>query len=149
MRIPPLLRALAMFLIAATLTACEAPPAALYPGTASAQLFVRNDEQRRMDPAGKLSDDQLKRLRDAIRPFSEADLGPACFVPHHFFRMYDAAGKMIGEISVCFCCGGVHASPKLPISDYVDVGADYKALKALVLELGSTPNLNCGPNEGL
>ncbi len=62
--------------------------------------------------------------------------------------MYDATGKMIGEIAVCFCCHGVQAKPKLPTSDYLDVGADYEALAALVRELGSTPSLNCAPHEG-
>lgn len=142
-----LLRSLAMLLVTATLVTCSAPPASLYPGTASAQLFVRSDDQQRLGPAGKLSDDQLKRLRAAIHALPQVELGPACFVPHHFFRMYDAAGQKIGEIAVCFCCRGVQAKPILPISENLEVGADYEALAALVRELGSTPKLNCGPNE--
>ncbi|MDP2011248.1 MAG: hypothetical protein Q8K11_13830 [Phenylobacterium sp.] len=138
-----------MLLFAATLAACEAPSAALYPGTASAQLFVRNDEQRRMDPAGKLSGDQLERLTAALRQQPIPAATAACFVPHHFFRMYDVSGKMIGEIAVCFCCQGVQAKPALsiPKGQDMDLGADYEALAALVRELGSTPKLNCGPNE--
>ena len=137
-------RALTLLVVVSALVGCQAPPAALYPGTASAQLFVRNDEQRRMDPAGKLSDGQLKRLTAAIHALPQADFGPACFVPHHFFRMHDAAGKMIGEIAVCFCCRGVHAKPILPFSESLEVGADYEALADLVREPGSTPKLNCG-----
>lgn len=142
-----LLRALTLLVFAATLAACEAPSAALYPGAASATLLVLNDEQRRKVPAARLSDDQLKRLTSALRQQPIPAATAACFVPHHFFRMYDASGKMIGEISVCFCCQGVQAEPALPVPKDMDLGADYEALAALVRELGSTPKLNCGPNE--
>ncbi|CAN5844507.1 hypothetical protein BH11PSE1_BH11PSE1_00190 [soil metagenome] len=147
MRISPLLRALTMLLFATTLVACEAPPAPLYPGTASAQLFVSNDAERRLEPGPKLSEDQLKRLKAALHAEQPPEAYAACFVPHHFFRMYDASGRMIGEIAVCFCCQGVQAKPALPIPSEMDLSADYKALAALVQELGSTPRADCMPIE--
>jgi hypothetical protein len=69
----------------------------------------------------------------------------ACFVPHHFFRYYDADGKQIGEIEVCFCCEGVRASENSKIAVKPDqiLTADYGKLKKLVQRLGESTEVNC------
>lgn len=35
-----------------------------------------------------------------------------CFDSHHFLRYYDASGRKIGEIAVCFCCDGTTISQR-------------------------------------
>lgn len=141
------LRALATLMAAAALVSCETPEWTLYTGAVSAQLLVSNDAERRLDPVATLSKDQLKRLKTAIHLQPVPESYAACFVPHHFFRIYDAAGKMLGEIAVCFCCQGIQATPARPVPENMDLGADYQALAALVRELGSTPRRDCAPNE--
>ena len=144
-----LMRTLAMLLVATALVACEAPVGAIYPQTASARLFVRSYEpgHDELTEVRALSPDQIGRLRGALHAQAPELFTAACFVPHHFFRMYDAKGMMIGEIAVCFCCRGVRARPALPMPLGTDLGADYESLALLVRELGSTPKVDCEPDE--
>lgn len=68
----------------------------------------------------------------------------ACFDPHHFFRYYDATGKKIGEISVCFCCGNSRFEPavkKLTDKQWIDVDVDMA--KRFVKKLGLPTNMHC------
>ncbi|UTP40469.1 hypothetical protein M9M90_04615 [Phenylobacterium sp. LH3H17] len=60
---------------------------------------------------------QRVRVVGLAPPGYNAPLGPACFVPHHFFKYYDAAGKQVGEILVCFCCLQAQAQPAMAYED--------------------------------
>lgn len=146
-----LLRSLAMLLMAATLAACGGKLGEIYPEAVSARLFARSyaRDHDEISEVRALTPDQIKRLRRDIHADSAALITAACFVPHHFFRMYDEKGKMIGEIAVCFCCSGVRANPKLSTPVGMEVAADYQDLAALVRELGSTPRIDCESDEAV
>lgn len=72
----------------------------------------------------------------------------ACFVPHHFFRYYSATGRQLGEIAVCFCCGGHMATPGLPYGNGRGGQADQfkmdeRKTKAFVQSLGVPTDIMC------
>lgn len=123
-----------------------------FPDASEVRLFVAGDYQKE---SGKpvfnnengtiLSDADRLRLEDALRFVAMPEEMFACFVPHHFFRYYDANGRQVGEVEVCFCCAGVAASGsnKLePRSDDI-LHADMKALETLVLDLGEPTQVHC------
>jgi hypothetical protein len=81
-----------------------------------------------------------------IRP-PEPD-SPACFIPHHFFRYYSGTGQQIGEIKLCFCCGGYRATPAFPYgSGRGGQGDEFKVnlteAKAFVQSLGLRTDMMC------
>ena len=93
----------------------------------------------------------LQRVRlVGFPPRPDDSTGPACFVPHHFFRYYSAAGRQVGEIAVCFCCSGSDANPSSPDANaragtfYVDIGE----AKAFVRGLGLRTDMMCDPVDG-
>lgn len=69
-----------------------------------------------------------------------------CFIPHHFFRYFDKAGKQVGEVQVCFCCAGVAQSDtsNIRLTDNQMLSADFARLKLFVLSLGEPTNTQCG-----
>lgn len=73
----------------------------------------------------------------------------ACFIPHHFFRYYNKAGKQIGELQVCFCCAGVEQSGASDVHLTKDqtLSADFTRLKAFVQSLGEPTNVQCGETD--
>jgi hypothetical protein len=69
--------------------------------------------------------------------------GSGCFIPHHFFRYYDASGKKVGEIEICFCCEGGSAIPSLtPRNDESEV-FDIERIKALVKSMNLPTEVGC------
>lgn len=93
-----------------------------WPEAASVRLFVHvgdyNDPEKEfIEPAGRrLNKAQREAIEDALTVVGYnrlPDAASLCFVPHHFVRYYDGAGKQIGEIAICFCCEGVSATPDL------------------------------------
>lgn len=69
----------------------------------------------------------------------------ACFIPHHFFEYYDASGRKIGEIQICFCCAGLDVSPgsRVKLSGEQRLAGDFKKLAALVASMGEPTNIEC------
>ncbi len=79
----------------------------------------------------KLSDDQIERLKEALRSSQERKSGAFCYLPHHGFVFFDRDGKAMGHIELCFQCGNVASSPKgLPEREW-----DWKAIRTLLEEL--------------
>ena len=80
-----------------------------------------------------------------VPPDSDYWVLEACFIPHHFFRYYDAAGRKLGEISVCFCCSGVAMDPasQLGLHDEQRFAADYGKLERLVASWGEPTDIEC------
>ena len=76
-------------------------------------------------------------------------IGPACFVPHHYFRYYDAQGKQIGQLAVCFCCLGAQAEPRLAFEggDADSLRVNIPAVKSFVRSLGLPTDVACSPDE--
>lgn len=75
------------------------------------------------------------------RPVPDRGELAACFVPHHFFRYFDARGRQVGEISICFCCDGAASSGNIPAGR--ELGADYGALEKLLRKWGVSTDVNC------
>ncbi|MDF1738345.1 MAG: hypothetical protein P1U86_04230 [Verrucomicrobiales bacterium] len=79
----------------------------------------------------KLSDDQIERLKDALRSSQERKSGAFCYMPHHGFVFFDKDGKAMGHIELCFQCGNVASSPEgLPEREW-----DWKEIRTLLEEL--------------
>lgn len=122
-----------------------------FPGAKEVRLFVEKGH----DPDGTpifsrpggrlLTADEVANFEGALRIEKAPEWMAACFIPHHFFRYYDEAGKQIGEIKICFCCLGVGASEGAKISVGSDqiLAADYKKLEALVIRLGESTEALC------
>ena len=64
------------------------------------------------DGGAQLSDEQIDRVREAIRSNQERVPGAFCYLPHHGFVFFDKEGKAMGHIELCFQCGNVASSPK-------------------------------------
>ena len=66
-------------------------------------------------PGVELKPKQAERLLSLINSRSTYGAGLAkCFIPHHGFVFYDASGKMTAQISICFMCDRLEASPDVP-----------------------------------
>lgn len=63
------------------------------------------------DGGAKLSQEQIERLKEALRSSKERVPGAFCYMPHHGFVFYDKEGKAMGHIELCFQCGNVASSP--------------------------------------
>ncbi len=95
-------------------------------------------------PGVKLTSEQTKKLTDLLAARSSYGGGSACFLPHHGFVFYDAAGVPVAELSVCFLCDMAEAHPAIPIAKPSDAGATtvgitekgVAGLRALCNELG-------------
>lgn len=123
-----------------------------YPGAAEVRLFVETrdggNEPAFVKPAGRvLTEEQRVEFESliAIHTISPEDLFAACFVPHHFFRYFDGAGKLVGEIEVCFCCAGVQQSEgsKVRLSNDQMLVADFPRLESFVTSLGERTDVGC------
>ena len=124
-----------------------------WPQASSVRLFVEADD--RSDSASRNPSSRLLNLaeRTAVESHLSVDvytggtpIAAACFVPHHFLRYYDATGKMVGEISICFCCSGVETAPdllaKLPRNaTYQSINFD--GLQALFEKMGVPTKVLC------
>jgi hypothetical protein len=127
-------------------------PLAPWPEAASVRLFIRaeggvNDAYLESD-GRLLSPDERRRIDRSFSVIGfdrEPEAVAACFVPHHWLRYYDVAGRMIGELAVCFCCAGVQETPALRR----DVPGAYReitfgSLKAIIEGMGLPTAINCG-----
>lgn len=82
-------------------------------------------------PGAKLTDEQVERLKNALRSSKERIPGAFCYVPHHGFVFYDKDSKAMGHIELCFQCANVSSSPTgLPEKEW-----DWKAIRTLLEEL--------------
>jgi hypothetical protein len=64
-----------------------------------------------------------------------------CFIPHHGFVFYDKEDKPVAQVSICFLCAGLRASPRLPAQPknprYSGLGeAGMKNLRQLCADVG-------------
>ncbi|ALJ15779.1 hypothetical protein LH19_23130 [Sphingopyxis macrogoltabida] len=68
----------------------------------------------------------------------------ACFIPHHFFRYYDKSGRQLGELAVCYCCGGVDFSPAFRnLRRNEEWQFDFDAVEKMLKEMGVPTEVNC------
>jgi hypothetical protein len=164
-------RAALSLLLAAALAACgsnaapadrQAPAAAdavggsrrpvrPYPQAAEVRLFTAETGEL-MEPIFdpkflKLTDAQRRAYEQLLYVQTGGDLSVAgCFEPHHFFRYYDGKGKQVGEVAVCFCCGGVESDPNfLHLRDDQLFKFDHARLRALITSWGVRTDIGCPP----
>ncbi len=120
-----------------------------FPAAAEVRLFVETghdaDGHSIMSPGKTLSRAQRDIFEAALRIEPLPESLDACFIPHHFFRYFDAKGGQVGEIEVCFCCDGVKVTPGASVSPGrgEQFGADYAALKRLVQSMGERTDVEC------
>ena len=69
----------------------------------------------------------------------------ACFIPHHFFRYFDASGRKLGEVQVCFCCEGVavESDKQFKLADGQRLNGDFGKLKAMISAMGEPTDIEC------
>jgi hypothetical protein len=79
----------------------------------------------------KLTDEQIERLKKALESSEKRMPGAFCYMPHHGFVFFDADGKAMGHIELCFTCGNVDSSPKgLPDNEW-----NWKEMRKILEEL--------------
>jgi hypothetical protein len=62
----------------------------------------------------ELNPAQIETLIQAIYGKNKKMPSAACYNPHHLFLFYDASGKLINSVELCFSCTGVSTNPQLP-----------------------------------
>jgi len=79
-----------------------------------------------------LSAKQVGRVRDAVTGKHPSHPSAACYVPHNALVLYNAGGKPVAFVEICFTCLGYRAQPKTPDAAK---NFDLLALAALFSEL--------------
>lgn len=131
-----------------------------WPEAIEVRLFVEDlsyDERERIgatmsNPKGvMLNRDQRATLDNSVTLYRmtheeyENSAYAACFIPHHFFRYYDSNGKQLGELAVCYCCGGIRLRPALrEIRRDEEWQFDYEAVKTMLEGMNIPTNVHCG-----
>ena len=124
-----------------------------FPSASEVRLFVETD----YDPKGKpsyskpqgrvLTASQRAELESliSVHAISPDQEFAACFIPHHFFRYIDNAGKVVGDVAVCFCCAGVEqsAGSNVRLTKGQMLVADFRKLKSFVSSLGERTDVQC------
>lgn len=134
-------------------------PFAPWPEAAEVRLFVEDlsiDEQRRTGtwtsrPNGiRLTADQRAIVDQSVHLYrmTKREAGKraivGCFIPHHFFRYYDKAGRQIGELQICYCCQGIAMEPAIrPVSIYDEWQFDFPRVEKMLHEMGVPTDISC------
>jgi hypothetical protein len=122
-----------------------------YPDASEVRLFVHTGYDDNGEPilasaeGRRLTHAQRNAFERALRIEPAPEFEDACFIPHHFFQYFDANGRKIGEVAVCFCCAGVSDDPRIEVSlaPGETLGADYAALEELVQAMGERTDVEC------
>lgn len=94
-------------------------------------------------PGKRLSKKQARTLLEIVNePASYQPFFAKCFIPRHAIVLYDAKGKAVAQVSICFECNGLQIEPSRPKRRSLAKGARYN-LQDLCLELGLK---NCWEN---
>jgi hypothetical protein len=78
-----------------------------------------------------LTVDQVHRLQETVsKPNPRADLS-VCYNPHNAFVFYNAAGKPVAYLELCFSCIGNRSQPPIPNNspNYLSLAAIFEELK--------------------
>lgn len=153
----PLCAAAWVFLFYTPLNVGETVPVRLWPEATEVRLFVEDMPYDQAEASGKtmtnpagtrLTKAQRAILDTALRRHrmteEESNWVAACFVPHHFFRYYDAGGNKLGELALCYCCKGVSPSSYFPALRYDEIWEfDYDRIKAMMAAMGISSQAQC------
>lgn len=86
-------------------------------------------------PGVKLSKQQVKRLKIALKTSNDDGSFADCYMPHHGFVFYNIQGKAIGHIELCFQCGTKDSTPKNLSARSWDWGELKKILEELKIPI--------------
>ena len=118
-----------------------------FPEATYVQLYYSKNLSGNLTAGPRLNAAQISMLKKSvyIRQPDPDESFPACFIPHHFFRFFNASGQQISEVQVCFCCGGFYVSGagKLNVEDYEIFDGKLGRIEGLVRELGVATDINC------
>lgn len=130
----------------------------VYPDAVEVRLktvdYGKAEGEREVD-RGQLTQSQRRAIEQTI---SIVNYGPgsrsvaSCFIPHHFLSYYDASGKKVGGIAVCFCCAGIQADPVIgaplpPGAESSELTFDHDALRAIFNDMGVPTDIECEEGE--
>ncbi|WP_242773891.1 hypothetical protein [Sphingopyxis sp. YF1] len=126
------------------------------------RLFVKGDTEPKLPRVVELMNDgdgilltpaQRARLDRSVfryrmtREEFENDAEAACFIPHHFFRYFDADGAQVAELRVCYCCRGVAMSPgDRSLGDDEEWQFDYAGIEQMLREMNIPVDIDCPGN---
>ena len=127
-------------------------PAKLFPEAVQVRLFVESGRYGAdnrpilVSNSGRiLTATERREFESAltIATYDRFTTGPACFIPHHFFRYYNRQGRQVGEVAVCFCCAQYSVSPRRGRRGETDLGRLDPKLKKLVGRMGLPTDIEC------
>ena len=124
-----------------------------FPAASELRLFVNTNYDAKgapifSNPHGHLLNASQRAQFESlvkVHTMSPDEAVAGCFIPHHFFRYFDKAGKQVGEIQVCFCCAGVAQSDasNIHLRSNQMLSADFVKLKEFVRSLGERTDVQC------
>lgn len=79
----------------------------------------------------RLTSEQIRRLEAAVTGSHPEHPVADCFYPHHAFVFFNDAGKVVGNINICFLCSNYRGEPKGYAENW-----DLGELKNLISDLG-------------
>jgi hypothetical protein len=82
-----------------------------------------------------LNAEQVNRLQRILQQPTPRKARTACFIPHHAFVYYDAAGKPVGHVEICFTCD-IHRAYPGGLPTHVDMDALWNLLGELDVARG-------------
>jgi len=87
-------------------------------------------------PGKRLSKDQATEIFKILNAPASYQTGFAkCFIPRHAVVVYDAKGKAVAQVSICFECHQLRMEPSQPKRRSLAKAARY-SLQDICLELG-------------
>lgn len=100
----------------------------------SISFFQKNGATHRglINGAGALlTESQTRRLLPALTTETVRKHRTACYIPHHAFLFYDAAGHVVAHTEICFTCTLQRSSPA-GLPEHIN----FQAVWDILLELG-------------
>ena len=83
-----------------------------------------------------LSETQVRRLMPALTTETVRKHRTACYLPHHAFLFYDAAGRVVAHTEICFTCTIQRSSP-VGLPEHINFQAVWDLLRELGVPCGA------------
>ena len=86
-------------------------------------------------PGALLDAAQVRRLMPALTTETVRKHRTACYLPHHAFLFYDAAGRVVGHTEICFTCTIQRSAPE-GLPGHINFQAVWDILRELEVPCG-------------